>query len=92
MSLWWLQPGWADACCARCGTRIAPDGDPDWGYCYACFTDNLNARQSTQHLPRCDICGIGAACAASNGYAVCSQQCDEEATKRMTAPTEGSKP
>lgn len=33
MSLWWLQPGWTETPCARCGQTIYPEGDPDWGLC-----------------------------------------------------------
>ncbi len=39
MSLWWLQPGWGDACCGKCGINIQQDGgDPDWGLCHGCFS------------------------------------------------------
>lgn len=49
MTLWWMQPGWTDALCARCGVNIHADGgDPDWGYCYSCFTDNLNEERREQ--------------------------------------------
>jgi len=44
MSLWWLEPGWSDARCA-CGARIAPEGDPDWGACFHCFSAQLQASQ-----------------------------------------------
>lgn len=37
MSLWWLQPGWTEASCAHCGSRIWPEGDPDWGLCWPCM-------------------------------------------------------
>lgn len=47
MSLWWMQPGWADARCASCGEHIqASGGDPDWGYCWPCMQRNQNAQQS----------------------------------------------
>lgn len=45
MSLWWLQPGWTDTTCASCGAKIWPEGDPDWGKCFRCFTDELEARK-----------------------------------------------
>jgi hypothetical protein len=38
-NFWWLQPGWTETCCANCGQRIWPEGDPDWGVCYRCFTE-----------------------------------------------------
>lgn len=37
MSLWWLQPGWTETCCGRCGSKIYPEGDPDWGLCWPCM-------------------------------------------------------
>lgn len=38
MSLWWLQAGWGDACCASCGQNIQRSGgDPDWGICWPCM-------------------------------------------------------
>jgi len=40
MALWWLEPGWGDALCGKCGTNIkSSGGDPDWGFCYDCFND-----------------------------------------------------
>lgn len=48
MSLWWLQPGWTDACCAQCGSRIWPEGDPDWGLCWSCM--------SAQQPQPCEFC------------------------------------
>lgn len=38
MSLWWLQPGWAETRCIKCGAKIWPEGDPDHGVCFTCFT------------------------------------------------------
>lgn len=46
MSLWWLQPGWTETRCAACGAKIHPEGDPDWGYCYPCFTQQLDQQQA----------------------------------------------
>lgn len=47
MTLWWLEPGWTDAACMCCGQNIhASGGDPDWGMCYPCFTDHLNAQEA----------------------------------------------
>jgi len=43
--LWWLQPGWENTTCARCGAKIYPEGDPDWGLCYSCFTDKLRQKE-----------------------------------------------
>jgi len=45
MSLWWLQKGWTETRCARCGIMIYPEGDPDWGLCYRCFSDDLERNQ-----------------------------------------------
>ena len=49
--LWWLEPGWTDACCMSCGANIhATGGDPDWGYCYGCFTHQLNQQQQNEEV------------------------------------------
>lgn len=48
MSLWWLQPGWTDACCARCGQRIYPEGDPDWGMCFQCFSEDMDRQREEE--------------------------------------------
>lgn len=37
MTFWWMEPGWRQTRCAKCGADIWPDGDPDWGLCYECF-------------------------------------------------------
>lgn len=37
MSFWWLEPGWTETCCANCGAKIWPEGDPDQGVCFSCF-------------------------------------------------------
>jgi len=37
VSLWWLEPGWTETLCARCGRKIWPEGDPDHGVCYDCY-------------------------------------------------------
>lgn len=51
--LWWLQPGWGDACCAQCGQNIkATGGDPDWGLCWPCKSAEVNARHSRPRLER----------------------------------------
>lgn len=55
MSLWWLQPGWTDACCASCGAKIAPEGDPDWGYCCSCFSQMQEQRQAEQRAEEAHI-------------------------------------
>ena len=45
-NLWWLEPGWTDACCMSCGANIyATGGDPDWGYCYGCFTAHMREQE-----------------------------------------------
>lgn len=85
MSLWWLQPGWSDTRCAACGERIAPEGDPDWGYCYECFSARVARAREPEpeyHPPPCDICGVGQSAAAVNGYGVCSYECHVEAENR----------
>lgn len=52
MGLWWLQPGWTDTLCANCGAKIWPEGDPDWGQCYSCFSAQLEQQhQREQHEP-----------------------------------------
>lgn len=38
MNLWWLQPGWRETRCACCGAKIWPEGDPDMGICFACYS------------------------------------------------------
>lgn len=50
MSLWWLQPGWTSAHCA-CGARIWPEGDPDWGACYECFSASLQRPEPEPEYP-----------------------------------------
>ena len=37
---WWLQPGWTETRCS-CGSKIWPEGDPDWGSCYPCFSAQI---------------------------------------------------
>ena len=79
MTLWWLQSGWTDATCADCGRRIWPDGDPDWGRCVDCFEQDV-----TPPAPRCDICGCHDQAACVNGFGVCSQECADEAGRRVS--------
>lgn len=50
MGLWWLQPGWTSAKCA-CGATIWPEGDPDWGACYACFSQQLAQQYPEPEYP-----------------------------------------
>lgn len=52
MSLWWLEPGWTDTCCARCGRKIWPEGDPDWGLCYDCFTKEIYEKEMRQEYEK----------------------------------------
>lgn len=54
MSLWWLQPGWADATCASCGATIAPEGDPDWGYCWPCMQHRTEQHRDRSGCQYCD--------------------------------------
>ncbi len=48
MSMWWLQPGWTEACCSSCGAKIWPEGDPDWGLCWPCMQHQSEAQQHEQ--------------------------------------------
>ena len=87
MSLWWLQPGWTQTSCASCGAKIWPEGDPGWGYCYSCFTEQMDQQHSPQQQnPPCDICGNHGAVAGVNGYGVCSQECADEAERKEPRP------
>lgn len=84
--LWWLQPGWTSTRCASCGAMIWPGGDPDWGYCFECFSrriedQNHQAYPDPEPFP-CEICGIGEAVTTTNGYNVCSQECEDAALQR----------
>ena len=81
MNLWWLQPGWTDARCS-CGKKIWPEGDPDWGACYECFTAQTSRNQDRQPMYPCDICGKNEAVAGSNGYGVCSEGCSIDAERK----------
>lgn len=45
MSFWWLQPGWTETACAKCGAKIWPEGDPDWGLCWACKQQQVAEEQ-----------------------------------------------
>ena len=50
-NLWWFDPEWKQATCAKCGTNIwNSGGDPDWGYCFDCFTENLNNRNQEKEM------------------------------------------
>lgn len=41
MTWWWMLPGWKQTRC-HCGSQIWPEGDPDWGECYECFSERLS--------------------------------------------------
>jgi len=83
MTLWWLQEGWTEARCGRCGAKIWPEGDPDWGLCLECMNYEYDSRhQEEVEMYPCDICGKNAAVAGVNGYGVCSELCDMEASLR----------
>ena len=43
--LWWFDPSWKETRCANCGRRIWPEGDPDWGLCFDCFTEEIEERR-----------------------------------------------
>ena len=81
-SLWWMQPGWRQTRC-HCGTKIWPEGDPDWGECLSCFSARVEAEQQPYPVPICDICEKHDACAGVGNYGVCSQGCAEEAERRI---------
>lgn len=49
---WWLQEGWTSAICPRCGNKIWPEGDPDWGLCFDCFEEELIKRKEEERLAR----------------------------------------
>jgi len=51
-NLWWLQEGWTDTLCVRCGTKIWPEGDPDTGFCYSCFTANVERQKYEDQMRR----------------------------------------
>ena len=46
--LWWLQPGWTETCCADCGAKIWPEGDPDHGVCFSCFGRRYDEQRREQ--------------------------------------------
>lgn len=48
MSLYWLRPEWTQTCCANCGTQIWPEGDPDWGLCWPCMSEQTEAQQQKE--------------------------------------------
>lgn len=51
MSLWWLQPGWANASCGMCGAHIQRSGgDPDWGLCWPCMQAQTERNQSERRM------------------------------------------
>lgn len=78
--MWWFDPEWVNARCARCGSKIWPEGDPDWGLCYACFSEKVK-KEREPAIPLCDICGLYSAVTDISGYAVCSKECAEEAER-----------
>lgn len=82
MTLWWLQPGWRQTSCARCGAKIWPEGDPDWGYCYSCFSDNLAKEHNSSNNNKCEICNKYESVTNTCGKAVCSLECSLEAEKQ----------
>jgi hypothetical protein len=93
--LWWMQPGWKETRCASCGEKIWPDGDPDWGLCLECFDAQRDPGPSLTDVPSCDICGEAESVTCTNGYCVCSLECDHEALTREPKaepePEEGGK-
>lgn len=83
MSLWWLQSGWKSARCA-CGRNIwDAGGDPDIGECPECFEESHREypQEPPPVMPKCDICGVGEACADVAGKAVCSAECAARAAR-----------
>lgn len=83
--LYWLRPGWTDARCGCCGEKIWPEGDPDWGMCYGCFSSHLDQQYPEEQYPDepiCDICNQYPAVTGVNGFGVCSEYCANEAERR----------
>jgi len=83
--LWWLDKGWTSATCPNCGRNIWDSGgDPDMGICYDCFSQQYDERIEQIEPPPliCEICSNGQAVTQTNGYCVCSEQCDREAQSR----------
>ena len=78
MALWWMEPGWTQTTCAGCGKTIWPEGDPDWGYCYECFSA-MHEQSEPEPVPLCGICGKGKAVTDSHGIGVCSEACHKAA-------------
>jgi NMD protein affecting ribosome stability and mRNA decay len=88
-NLYWLEPGWTNTTCPSCGKKIWPEGDPDWGMCYECFSASHEQYEPEPEI-MCDICGKFPACAGENGYGVCSEYCAMVAADK--AQREGEKP
>lgn len=79
MSLWWLQEDWNQALCAQCGRQIWPEGDPDWGLCYECFSSAVAYDQPERPEPLCDVCHQYPAVAGVGNVGVCSEECHYKA-------------
>lgn len=50
--MWWLQEGWTSARCGKCGDKIWPEGDPDWGLCYRCMSEDISRRSDEEQYYR----------------------------------------
>lgn len=49
--MWWMQRGWIESKCS-CGATIWPEGDPDWGACFSCFSAQLDERRQYEEEMR----------------------------------------
>lgn len=82
INMWWLEPSWTNTYC-HCGKKIWPEGDPDWGECYDCFSDHIRDRKRTlKKHPKCAICGRYEAVTGVNGFGVCSEVCAHTAAAK----------
>ena len=47
---YWLRPEWRQQLCAQCGTNIwNSGGDPDWGFCYECFSEKNRIAEEAEN-------------------------------------------
>lgn len=94
MGFYWFDKSWTQAVCS-CGTKIWPEGDPDWGMCFSCMCQQHSQQQQEQpypYSPPCDICGKNEAVTGTCGYGVCSEECSNEAIRRDELKNKGEVP
>jgi len=86
MTMWWFDPSWRNARCTNCGVRIVDTGgDPDWGYCYDCYSHMVSQQQEYESPDSpivCSICKNDYAVCMESGFDVCSPECADEAVRR----------